>query len=117
MKRLRFVRAGACLFPAVLVALVTGCTSTPTVHPRKDLLGFLVDGHSSCLDVIVHLGDPSQQYEQGRLLTYRIFRDDNARDAIVVSRTWEQANYSLVVHCDGNGEVLAHALVAVKAGH
>src|SRR5262245_5622289 len=96
----------------LLLALIAGCASTPEAKPRKDLLAFLEDGQSSCDEVLSHLGHPSQQYEQGRLLTYRITRDAQMRDAI--ASNWAETNYSLVVRCDTNGRVENHGLVALK---
>src|SRR5579862_2009492 len=96
----------------VLLAVLAGCAGGPRTHPRKDLLAFQADGHSTCADVLINLGDPSQQYENGRLLTYRIARDAQASEAVIVERTWERANYSLIVRCNDRGEIEAHALVA-----
>ena len=103
------------LFAGALASLVVAaCIATGKPQPRKDLLAFIADGQTGCPDVIVHLGDPAMQYEEGRLITYRIAGDSASRYALVTAATWEQANYSLVIRCDAHGVVEAHALVAVK---
>jgi hypothetical protein len=99
----------------VLVSVaVSACAAVPKPIPTKDLLAFISDGRTTCTDVIVHLGDPSQQYEDGHLLTYRIAGDSASRYAVVVAHDWSTANHSLVVQCGATGEVVAHSLVAVK---
>lgn len=43
---------------------------------QRDLLDFLEDGRTTREDALLALGDPSASYETGRILTYRLARDD-----------------------------------------
>ena len=101
---------------ALVAVVMSACASTPKLQaqPRKDLVAFLADGHSTCTQVVENLGNPSEQYEDGRLLTYRIAGDSASGYLVVSTRGWDRAHYSLVVQCDGQGNVQAHAMVNVK---
>jgi hypothetical protein len=102
-----------------IVLGLSGCVSQRAALPRKDLLDFLVDGRTLCSDVTAHLGTPSQSYQDGRLITYRIAEDGKGRFAVVFSPAqeyWIRANQSLVITCGSDGVVTRHALVAMKQG-
>ena len=99
------------------VFALSGCASERTAPPRKDLLDFLVDGHTLCSEVTDHLGTPSQSYQDGHLVTYRIAEDGQGRFAVAPSQEyWFRANQSLVITCGSDGVVTRHSLVAVKLG-
>jgi hypothetical protein len=102
-----------------IVFAISGCVSERSAPPRKDLLDFLVDGRTLCSDLKDHLGKPSQSFQDGRLITYRIAEDGKGRFAAVAypaEEFWIRANQSLVVTCGSDGVVTRHSLVAVKLG-
>jgi hypothetical protein len=102
-----------------IVFALSGCASERSAPPRKDLLDFLVDGRTLCSEVTDHLGTPSQSYQDGHIITYRIAEDGNGRFAAVAypaGEYWIRANQSLVITCGSDGVVIRHSLVAVKQG-
>jgi hypothetical protein len=106
------------LLSSVVLAL-SGCASQQAAPPRKDLLDFLIDGRTLCSDLKDRLGTPSQSFQDGRLITYRIAEDGKGRFAVVSSPAqeyWIRANQSLVITCGSDGVVTRHSLVAVKQG-
>jgi hypothetical protein len=85
-----------------IVFALSGCASQRTAPPRKDLLDFLIDGRTLCSDLKDHLGAPSQSYQNGHLITYRIAEDGKGRFAAVAypaEEFWIRANRSLVITC------------------
>jgi hypothetical protein len=103
----------------MLASVLAACGATGSnqlAPPRKDLLGFLVDGDTTCNDLDHHLGSPNGRYESGRLITYRIAEDGQGRHSVFRGSDWSGAQYSLVVTCGSEGVVTHHSLVAVKAG-
>ncbi len=58
---------------AMVCLLLAACASAPEGH--KDVLDFLNDGVTRREDVLLKLGAPTAQYEDSRILAYRLGKD------------------------------------------
>ena len=98
---------------ATSLAALAGCTTTPA--GRTDLLEFLADGTTSRQEIRARLGAPRVEFEEGRILTYRVGkgprgyftgcdRDDD----------WSTCRYSLVLVLNSEGILTRHSLVEVR---
>jgi hypothetical protein len=98
---------------AALLVFVLAACSTPVGH--KDLLDFLSDGLTRREDVLLKLGEPSARFEESRIVTYRLGRDDGGYFPAGGPRSdWSAAPYSLVLVFDSNGILTRHSLVEVQ---
>jgi hypothetical protein len=59
----------------LVVLLMVGCATVPP-RGKADLLAFLHDGTTSKEDVLVSLGEPSGVFDSGKILTYRLGKDE-----------------------------------------
>ena len=99
---------------ALVSLFLTGC-ATPIVGAKKDLLEFLHPGHTTREEVLTTLGEPSQAFEQGKILTYKLGHDEKQGFYIYNGIGWqEEIHYSLVLVFDSNGVLHKHSLVDVK---
>jgi hypothetical protein len=105
----------------VLLAVAgAGCVAGPSAGV-DELVGFLRDGRTTRGEVRKRLGEPSGEFESGRLLTYRVGYDDSERCFRAVPREgdssgwpdWKKADYSLVLLFEG-GVLRRHELIKVK---
>lgn len=103
------LRALASLCFALL--LLGGCAGNPRGEP--DLLGFLQDGSTRREDVYLRLGEPSAQYESGRILAFRLAKDEGGLYP-VTTPYWPSESYSLILVFDAQGLLSRHALVQVR---
>lgn len=107
----------------LLCLLSMACDSTPTpqVDHQKLLSEQIIDGTTTREQVLLRFGDPSAQFEGGRILTYRINISpegqpqvvartliEGANDRLVSS--WERPLFSLVLVFEGN-RVVRHSVV------
>ncbi len=90
-----------------------GCSTTPI--GRSDLIDFLKDGVSSREEVILQLGDPGAMYEDSRILTYRLSRDEAGWFVRETSKGWTGILANLVLVFDEKGVLKRHSLVQVRA--
>ena len=97
----------------LLLAATSGCASTKA-HARPDLLAFLAPGTTTRADVILRLGEPSRTYEDDRILTYRVDKDDGGYVVVDRARMWTDVRYTLVLLFDGQGVLQNHSLVAAR---
>ena len=108
----------------VLVFALTGCGSAhklQTIDPgvtRDTRLSFLKDSQTTKKEVLLNLGTPSVQFEEGRILTYRL---DDKYQAVQrpsgqspTPDPWYPARYSLVLVFDAAGILQRHSLVRVR---
>ncbi len=100
------------LVASSLVALAA-CATTPVGH--KDLLSFLADGVTRKEEVYKNLGSPSAQFEESRILTYRLGQNKGGFFAASAPRDdWSTYRYSLVLVFDSGGILTRHSLVEVR---
>jgi hypothetical protein len=111
--------------------LLVGCVTTQ--QGKRDLLDFMVDGKTACVDLTVHLGPPTGLFESGRIQTFHIDEDSHGykvfgmdmatrkhlqametKGVLVRPTGWEMSRYSLVAECDSAGVLSRHTLVPVK---
>jgi hypothetical protein len=106
MRRLRrLIVWGAC------VLLLGGCSSSLRVmdldtKARRQTFGFLVDGMTTAEEVRSRLGNPHSEFEQSRIVTYRLASPD-AGD--FKPAAWSP--YELVLVFDASQVLKRHALI------
>lgn len=106
------------LIVGMLLALtLAGCATTPPVRGAPDLLNFLADGKTTKEQAITTLGQPSGQFDHGRILTYRLSKFH----AVVPRETtesgwpiWRTGRLSLVLVFDDADVLDRHSLVKVN---
>ena len=98
---------------ALVLVLLGACASTPFGQP--DLLTFIEDGQTTREQVFLTLGEPSATYEDGRILTFRLARDDGGYFLVEKAPGFRSVKYSLVLAFDDAGLLRRHSLVAIKA--
>ena len=112
------IRAGrhpSLLLPlaGVVLLALAACATTPA--GQKDLLGFLADGATKKEEVERKLGRPSRQFEDSRVLTYRIGEDKKGYfQDTETSTDWSTCRYSLVLVFDADNTLVRHSLVDVR---
>lgn len=99
-----------------LLVAVVACTPPPAIQPQPQeraahyvLLSFIQDGVTPRSEVQANLGVPSADFENKRILTYRIKL--NGGNAEVVSSPWAPDIFSLVLVFDNDGLLQKHSLV------
>ena len=106
------VRRGAIL----LLWVFFGC-ATVDRGGRLDLLNFLQVGRTTRAEVLVKLGEPSSQFQQENILTYRIGGDAKEGYFVVWKNEtvpWAMARYSLVLEFGTNNVLAQTNLVQVR---
>jgi hypothetical protein len=110
---------------SVALLLVLGC-ETPVTRPVEDLLGadclaFVRDGHTTREDVILRLGIPSAEFEDGRILTYALRLDEEDQLQVIALQPgttqlsrWCPGVYSLVLVFGRDGRLERHSLVVAE---
>ena len=101
------------ILPVCWLALsitVISCASAPM--GKKDLLAFLQVGQTTRQEVYLHLGDPSSEYEESRIVIYRLGEDEGGLFLVLF---WTDARYSLVFAFDEKGVLRKHSLVPILA--
>ncbi len=99
--------------PALVLVLLGACASTPVGQP--ELLTFIEDGQTTREQVFLALGEPSATYEDGRILTFRLARDEGGYFLVEKASGFRSVKYSLVLAFDDAGLLQRHSLVTVKA--
>lgn len=89
--------------------------SCAPVIGKKDLLAFLQVGQTTRQDVYLHLADPSNEYEGGRIVTFRIGEDEGGLYPMVRTPSWRYDRYSLVLAFDETGVLRKYSLVQVRS--
>jgi hypothetical protein len=82
---------------------------------RKDLLDFLEDGVSRREDIRLKLGEPSAEYEDSRVLAYRLRKDDAGYVLVGRRDSWYGIQYNLMLAFDGDGVLRRHSLVEIRS--
>jgi hypothetical protein len=95
--------------------LVAAC-ATPGPRGRSDLLDFLKDGRSSRDALYLRLGPPVREFEQGRIVSWHLARDDFGYFVVSFSaRDWYGVRFELVVVFGPDNIVQRHSMVEVRA--
>jgi hypothetical protein len=97
---------------AGLMAALAGCASTSI--GKQNLLDFLQDGTTTREEVMLHLAEPSATFEGGRILTYRLDRDEGGYTLMGTKSARWSGKFSLVLAFDEKGVLRRHALVRVQ---
>ncbi len=122
---MRTIRLFLC---AVLLLDITGCArKLRLVDPtevRSSAISFLEDGHSSREAVIAQLGEMFAEFENGRVVAYRLdesFKSVGAHRRSLQGRParWDrpwggEQRYSLVLVFDETDILVDHSLVSVR---
>jgi hypothetical protein len=97
-------------------ALCVGCVTPPQPPANPRLLDFLQDGTTSKETVLLQLGQPSAQFESGRILTYRIGLEKDRGYFLreTGATNWLDLKFSLVLVFDGRDLLQRHAMVEVR---
>lgn len=94
-----------------IICILPGCASN---LGHKDLLDFLNDGTTRTEEVYKKLGQPTGRYEDSRILTYRLGKDEGGY-FLVGTRNWIEAQYSLVLVFDADGILRRRSLIQVTS--
>ena len=97
----------------LVFALLAGCASQPI--GKHDLVNFLSSGQTDRDEIYLKLGDPSAIYEGGRIVTYRLAKDEGGYFLLQKGPGFQSVIYSLVLVFDETGKLARHALVQVRA--
>ena len=108
----RLVRLISNWLMAASMLVSAGCSTTPA--GRGDLLDFIQDGVTTRVDIILRLGEPSATYENSRIMTYRLSRDEGGWFLRVPDKRWYGNVANLVVVFDERSVVTRHSLVQVR---
>jgi len=115
---MQFRKSFAC---PVLVFALMACTAhkVQTIDPGVTGytgLSFLKDSQTTKEELLSNLGTPSAQFEEGRILTYRLDGKYQAvqRPSGQSPTPWHRAQYSLVLVFDAAGILQRHSLVRVR---
>ncbi len=119
---------GACIFYVFLAIFLAGCASVPTLKTADtDLeakwLSFVKDNISTKQDILLKLGLPSAQFENEKILIYRLMLDE--KDGLVpVDRSfapqdprisqWYQGQFNLVLVFDERNVLVRHSFLKVR---
>jgi hypothetical protein len=93
--------------------VLAGCATAPV--GRQDLLDFLADGVTRREDVQLKLGEPSGQYEEARIVAYRLSRDEAGYILVGHRNDWHGVQYNLMLVFDAEGVLRRHSIVEVRA--
>ena len=120
-----------------ILVIITAC-ATPNAHgvdpqlPSRSNLSFIKEGLTTCEEVLTRLGKPSAQYENQRILTYRLKKDSHDNrfisltpmvpettstplDHYDVFDVWgDPSTYSLVLVFGPDGKLRKHNLVGFR---
>lgn len=98
---------------AIACMALLACATTPM--GREDLLDFLKDGKTRREDVQLQLGEPSAQYEESRILAYRLSKDEAGYVLVGHRDNWLGVQYNLMLEFDADGVLRRHSLVAIRS--
>lgn len=101
------------LLAVSLVIVLAACATKPA--GQRDLLDFIKEGTTLRQDAHVKLGEPSAQYESGRIHAYRLGKGMSGYYVIAPAKGWDGVRYSLILVFDHNGVLSRHSLVEVRA--
>lgn len=91
-----------------------GCAS-PAPIGRDDLLDFLKEGVTTREDTMLRLGEPSALYEEARILTYRLSRDEKGWVLRDNTKNWYGVFVNLVLVFDNQGVLMRHSRVQIHS--
>lgn len=94
-----------------LLFLLTACAQP---LGRADLLNFIEDGKTTREQAYLNLGEPSALYEGGRIVCFRLGRDEGGDFVIGKKAGFAGVTTSLIMVFDEEGLLSKHSLVQVK---
>lgn len=97
----------------VALLLSFGCAISPI--GQSNLLDFVKDGVTTREEVFLKLGEPSGTYENLRIITYRLLKDEGGWLVSGQIRGWYGNVANLVLVFDDRGLLIRHSLVQVRA--
>ena len=100
------------VFLLFLGALLAGCATTP--QGRKDLLSFIEDGRTTREETYLKLGEPTGLYEGGRIMSFRLDKDEGGYFLVEKSIGFGGVKTNLIMVFDEQGVLKKHSLVQVK---
>ncbi|UCF68885.1 MAG: hypothetical protein JSV80_06245 [Acidobacteriota bacterium] len=112
------LRLGIVALALALASCAHSLEVVQTDQADAPAIAFLLDGETAREQVAARLGQPSAQFENGRIMTYRL--DRKFRVLSLRSRDdsehagWQQARYSLVLIFDDQGILARHRLLRVR---
>ena len=95
-----------------LGALLTGCATIP--QGRTDLLSFIEDGKTTREETYLKLGEPTGLYEEGKIMSYRLDKDEGGYFLVEKSIGFRGVKTNLIMVFDEQGMLKKHSLVQVK---
>ncbi len=116
---LSFVIISICM---LIAAFTIGGCSQKVVTIDKRLVSehfkFIHDGSTSQKEILNRLGEPANQYENGRILTYLLHEDRNYQlnlvNSFIVGRNIRNVYYNLVLVFGADYVLERHSLVRVR---
>ncbi len=105
------------LVPLACVLLFTGCSEvTHRLDPEvtQKLFDFLHDGTTERQEVLDRLGAPDDVYEDGRILIYQPFRNDDRQNINQIPMSDNYRNGMLVLVFRNDGKLENHSFVVLK---
>ena len=113
----------------LFLIVISGCTATPTTRiiedqPNSNQMPFIRDGITVRAEVHAQLGEPASTYEDERIVTYWLEKDE--AEELVVANTRhlkkgrsesimeEVGLYDLVLVFDSNGVLERHSFVLIR---
>ena len=101
------------LLPLFMAAFLAGCASAPV--GQGNLLEFIQDGQTTKEDVLLKLGEPNAMFENARILTYRLSKDEKGWVLLGPTKGWGEAFVNLVLVFDSQGVLRRHSQVKVRS--
>jgi hypothetical protein len=119
------MRTSIC-FATLIGISCMGCQAPPTAEEfEHQTLAFIRDGSATREQIMLKLGVPESQFENGRIFAYRVCPDPMAGvvnyargsasfDPVDAGRTvWQAGQYSLILVFDDRGLLIRHSVVSV----
>lgn len=96
----------------MLLVLEIACSPPPL--GRVNLLNFIEDGKTTREETYLRLGEPSTLFEGGRIVCFRLGRDEGGDYVVGKSAGFAGVETSLVMVFNEQGVLTRHSLVQVK---
>jgi hypothetical protein len=121
------MKAAICFATLIGISCV-GCQAPLTAGEfEHQTLAFVRDGSATREEIMLKLGVPESQFENGRIFAYRVCPDPKAGvvnyarspaplDPVDAGRTvWKPGQYSLILVFDDRGLLIRHSVVSVRS--
>lgn len=82
---------------------------------EQNLLGWSpAEGLTSQEEVIARYGEPSETFEDGRILTYRFVTNASGKLEPTSAPWWPPLSYNLILVFDSCGSLVRHSFLRIK---